>query len=59
MSFVDIYITAGAKNDSPPTAPYDDIENNDMAYGPQLARMLDAEYSVLGKSGEGVIHNCW
>ena len=28
-----------------------------MAYGPQLARMLGAEYSVLGKSGEGVIHN--
>ena len=57
LEFIGDSITAGAKNDGPPTAPYDDIENNDMAYGPQLARMLDAEYSVLGKSGEGVIHN--
>ncbi|TYZ29402.1 hypothetical protein FZ041_05140 [Selenomonas caprae] len=57
LEFIGDSITAGAKNDGPPDAPYDDIEDNDMAYGPQLARMLDAEYSVLGKSGEGVIHN--
>ena len=57
LEFIGDSITAGAKNDGPPDAPYDDIEDNDMAYGPQLARMLGAEYSVLGKSGEGVIHN--
>ncbi|BAL83637.1 hypothetical protein SELR_19290 [Selenomonas ruminantium subsp. lactilytica TAM6421] len=57
LEFVGDSITAGAKNDGPANAPYNDIEDNDMAYGPQLARMLDADYSVLAKSGEGIIHN--
>ena len=57
LEFIGDSITAGAKNDGPPDGPYNDIEDNDMAFGPQLARMLDADYSVLGKSGEGVIHN--
>lgn len=57
LEFVGDSITAGAKNDGPANGPYNDIEDNDMAYGPQLARMLDADYSVLAKSGEGIIHN--
>ena len=28
-----------------------------MSFAPQLARLLDADYSVLAKSGEGVVHN--
>lgn len=58
LEFVGDSITAGAKNDDELMGSnYNDIEDNDMAYGPQLARMLDADYSVLAKSGEGVIHN--
>lgn len=58
LEFVGDSITAGAKNDGELAGSnYNDIEDNDMAYGPQLARMLDADYSVLAKSGEGVIHN--
>lgn len=58
LEFVGDSITAGAKNDGELMGSnYNDIEDNDMAYGPQLARMLDADYSVLAKSGEGVIHN--
>lgn len=58
LEFVGDSITAGAKNDGELAGEnYNDIEDNDMAYGPQLARMLNADYSVLAKSGEGVIHN--
>ena len=28
-----------------------------MAFAPQLARLLGADYSVVAKSGEGVVHN--
>lgn len=59
IEFIGDSITAGAKN-SPatdiPNPDYYDMEDNDMAYGPQLARMLEADYSVLGVSGEGLIH---
>lgn len=58
LEFVGDSITAGAFNDGPPNVMmYHDVENNDMAYGPQLARMLNADYSVLAKSGEGFVHN--
>ena len=58
LEFVCDSITAGAKNDGEMVGEnYNDIEDNDMAYGPQLALMLNADYSVLAKSGEGVIHN--
>ncbi|MCI6484179.1 MAG: GDSL-type esterase/lipase family protein [Selenomonadaceae bacterium] len=59
IEFIGDSITAGAKNSPAPGIPnpgYYDIEDNDMAYGPQLARMLEADYSVLGVSGEGLIH---
>ncbi len=32
-------------------------ENGYMAYGPQLARMLDAEWSVIAHSGQGMYRN--
>lgn len=60
LEFVGDSITAGAKNSpapSPSQPDYYDMEDSDMAYGPQLARMLNADYSVLGVSGEGFIHN--
>jgi lysophospholipase L1-like esterase len=57
LEFIGDSITAGFKNDGSSDGAYQDIEDNDMAFGPQLARMLDADYSVLAKSGEGVVHN--
>ncbi len=57
LEFIGDSITAGFKNDGPGGGDYQDIEDNDMAFGPQLARMLEADYSVLAKSGEGVVHN--
>jgi lysophospholipase L1-like esterase len=32
-------------------------ENGYMAYGPQLARMLDAEWSIVAQSGHGMYQN--
>ncbi|MCR5175324.1 MAG: DUF4127 family protein [Anaerovibrio sp.] len=58
LEFVGDSILAGAFNDGAiHIDSYYDTEDNDMAFGPQLARMLKADYSVLGKSGEGVFHN--
>ena len=57
LEFVGDSISAGACNDGPQDLPWYDKGDNDMAYGPQLARMLDADYSVSARSGEGVIHN--
>ncbi len=58
LEFVGDSITAGAMNLGRYTGEnYYDLEDNDMAYGPQLARMLDADYSVIGNSGQGVSHN--
>ncbi len=58
LEFVGDSITAGAKNDGElKNNNYNDIEDNDQAYGPKVARMLDADYSILAKSGEGVVHN--
>ena len=58
IEFVGDSITAGAVNDGVRSGEnYNDIEDNDMSFGPQLARALGADYSVLAKSGEGVIHN--
>lgn len=57
MEFVGDSITAGAINDGKWVGNYFDVEDNDMSYGPQLARMLDADYSVIAKSGQGVVHN--
>ncbi len=58
LEFVGDSITAGAINDGIFQGNnYNDVEDNDMSYGPQLARMLHADYSVVAKSGQGVAHN--
>ena len=60
LEFVGDSITAGAMNSGrylPEKNNYYDVENGDMAFGPQLARMLQADYSVIGVSGQGVAHN--
>ena len=58
LEFVGDSITAGAIN----LAPYDGknyhaTEDGNMAFGPQLARLLQADFSVVAKSGGGLIHN--
>ena len=57
LEFVGDSITAGAHNDGVRTAHYQDTENTDMAFGPVLARMLKADYSVEAKSGACVVRN--
>ena len=36
---------------------YLENESSQLAFGPQLAKFLQAEYSVIATSGEGVVHN--
>jgi lysophospholipase L1-like esterase len=57
LEFVGDSITAGAFNDRDEGGSYHDIEDGDRAYGPRLARALDADYSIIAKSGEGIAHN--
>lgn len=58
LEFVGDSISAGSANMGRYTGKnFYEVENGDMAYGPQLARMLGADYSVVAKSGEGVCHN--
>jgi len=58
LEFIGDSILAGAFNDGKRNGDnYYDIEDNDMSFGPQLSRMLDADYSVVAKSGEGIFHN--
>ncbi len=59
LEFVGDSITAGAENEGPwgNGKGYHDVEDNDMAFGPQLARMLNADYSVIAKSGQGIVQN--
>ncbi|MBQ1867642.1 SGNH/GDSL hydrolase family protein [Selenomonas sp.] len=57
LEFVGDSITAGAFNDRWQPGKYHDKEDNDQAYGPLLSRMLGADYSVLARSGEGVVLN--
>lgn len=58
LEFIGDSITAGAMNDGILTsANYNEIGDNDASYGPVLARMIGAEYSVVAKSGQGVAIN--
>ena len=58
LEFIGDSITAGAMNDGKlNSANYNEIGDNDAAYGPVLARMLNAEYSVVAKSGQGAAVN--
>jgi len=58
LEFVGDSITAGAIN----LAPYNGknyfvSEDGNMSYAPLLSRLLDADWSVVAKSGGGVVHN--
>ena len=57
LEFVGDSITAGAFNDRMQPGKYHDKEDNNQAYGPILSRMLGADYSILARSGEGVVMN--
>ncbi|MCR5440070.1 MAG: hypothetical protein K6F01_11660 [Selenomonas sp.] len=57
LEFVGDSITAGAFNDRWQPGKYHDKEDNNQAYGPILSRMLGADYSILARSGEGVVLN--
>lgn len=58
LEFIGDSITAGFRNDGRKHGKNDaDIEDGSMSFAPQLARLLHADYSVLAKSGEGVVHN--
>ncbi|WP_303017687.1 SGNH/GDSL hydrolase family protein [Mitsuokella jalaludinii] len=58
LEFVGDSITAGFRNDGIKHGHNDAaIEDGSMAFAPQLARLLGADYSVVAKSGEGVVHN--
>lgn len=57
LEFVGDSITAGAFNDRWQPGKYHDKEDNNQAYGPILSRMLGADYSILARSGEGVVIN--
>lgn len=50
-------IAAGAMNDGPQGLSYLNKEDGSVAFAPELARQLGAEWSVVAKSGEGVVHN--
>ena len=58
LEFVGDSITAGSIN----LGPYNDKnfflpEDGNMSYAPILSRLLDADWSVIARSGGGVIHN--
>lgn len=58
LEFVGDSITAGFRNDGIKHGHNDAaIEDGSMAFAPQLARLLGADYSIVAKSGEGVVHN--
>lgn len=63
IEFVGDSITAGFRNLLSKDAgqqldmPQKALEDGNQAYGPVLARMLQADFSVIAKSGQGVVQN--
>lgn len=55
IEFVGDSVLAGAFADGP--GNYMEQENGYMSFGPQLARLLQADWSVIATSGEGVVRN--
>lgn len=55
IEFVGDSVLAGAFAEGP--GKYLEQENGYMAFGPQLARLLKADWSVVATSGEGVVTN--
>lgn len=50
-------ILAGAFALGTQDSTYLSNESSELAFGPVLARILQADYSVIATSGEGVVHN--
>lgn len=58
LEFVGDSITAGAINLMPYNGTNPSVsEDGNMSYAPLLSRLLDADWSVVAKSGIGVVHN--
>ena len=57
MEIIGDSIAAGAKNDGPQGVSYLNREDGSRSFAAELARLLGAEWSVVAKSGEGVVHN--
>ena len=55
IEFVGDSVLAGAFAEGP--GNYMEQENGYMSFGPQLARMLKADWSLIATSGEGVVRN--
>lgn len=55
IEFIGDSVLAGAFAEGP--GDYWEQENGYMSFGPQLARMLQADWSVIATSGEGVVLN--
>jgi len=54
----DSYFTGfGSEGDSPDCAFGRETQNSYLSFGPQLARKLDADYSIVAISGSGVVKN--
>ena len=58
LEFIGDSITAGSINLMPYNGTnYFVSEDGNMSYAPLLSRLLDADWSVVAKSGGGVVHN--
>jgi lysophospholipase L1-like esterase len=60
LEFLGDSITAGAYalgDGMADNASYMTVESSYLAFGPELARQLGAEYSVIASSGEGIVHS--
>jgi hypothetical protein len=54
----DSYFTGfGSEGDSPDCVFSRETESSYISFGPQLARMLNADYSIIAISGSGVVKN--
>lgn len=54
----DSYLTGfGTEGDSPDCEFSRETQNSYLSFGPQLARKLDADYSIVAISGSGVVKN--
>lgn len=54
----DSYFTGfGSEGDSPDCVFSRETQNSYLSFGPQLARKLDADYSIVAISGSGVVKN--
>ncbi len=64
MEFIGDSITCGSSNEYNLAVPTPDcmwggcMQNGDQAFGPQLARMYNADYRTISRGGIGIYRNC-